>query len=95
MASSSEHVLKVRAELDNMLVVRPGDKLVIGAGFITAQHAAQIKERVARELPGVEAVIIAGIEHLAVYRDDRAEMAGRPVNSKGCAIHINDDCLCS
>jgi hypothetical protein len=83
--------VKIRAELGNALVVRPGDKLVIGTGFITQQHAAQIKERVAEGLPGVDAVIIAGIEHMAVYRPDEQQSH---LNAKGCTIHLNDDCLC-
>lgn len=70
----SEVAVSVRAELGNAVVGRPGDKLVIGTGFITQEHAAQIKERVAKELPGVEAVIIAGITNLAVYQPDEQQV---------------------
>lgn len=69
MASMREQIIKVRAELDNAVVVRPGDKLVIRlSGHVDMATAASIKQRVAEELPGVEAVIIS-CDQLAVYRD--------------------------
>jgi hypothetical protein len=70
-----EHVVKVRAELDNALVVRPGDKLVIAlAKPIDMATFGQIRERITGRLPGVETVIIDGVSGLAVYRasDDTA-----------------------
>lgn len=66
-----EHVVKVRAELDNAVVVRPGDKLVVGiAGSITATMAREMKERLGEQLPGVDVVIIDNTAGFAVYRDD-------------------------
>lgn len=71
MASASERVVKVRAELGNAVIVRPGDKLVIGTpGRLTQHEAETIKARIAEKLPGVEAVIIDSCSGLAVYRPD-------------------------
>lgn len=73
MAGMSEHVVKVRAELDTpMVVLRPGDKLIIGySRRISMAEAATIKGRIAEMLPGVEATIIDGADCLAIYRSDR------------------------
>lgn len=68
MASMSDHVVKVRAELEGV-TVRPGDTLVIAfSRSLTQQEAHEIRERIAGQLPGVRAVIIAGASGLAAYR---------------------------
>ena len=67
---ASDHVVKFRAELDNLFVVRPGDKLVVCVSRpLTSMDADIIKQRVAQTLPGVEAVVIM-CDGLAVYRPD-------------------------
>lgn len=65
-----EHVVKFRTEMDApMVVLRPGDKLIIARQQrMTMAEAVAIRERVALTLPGVEAVIIDGADMLAVYR---------------------------
>lgn len=61
----------VKAKLDNAVVVRPGDKLVLAyADSLDADTARTIKERVAELLPGVEAVLIDGPVNVIVYRDE-------------------------
>lgn len=73
MASSSEHTVRVKAEVewDNAIMVRPGDKLVVGiAGSITATMAREMKERLGERLPDVDVVIVDNVAGFAVYRDD-------------------------
>lgn len=66
-------VIRVKAELGSV-VVRPGDRLVIGVSrTLTQADAHEIKRQAAERLPGVDAVIISDCSGLAVYRDD-----GRP-----------------
>ena len=66
-----EHVVTIRAELDNAVTVRPGDKLVIGfSGMLNESQAAEIKQRLADRLPGVEFVLIDTCTSLVVYRDE-------------------------
>ena len=61
----------VKLELTNAVVVRPGDKLVIGyAQPLNQETVHVIRERLAGMLPGVEAVIIDGVTQLAVYRPE-------------------------
>lgn len=70
--AAAEHVLKIRAELDTpMVVLRPGDRLIIGCQRrLNREEAHLLKGRVAEMLPGVEAVIIDGADMLAAYRPD-------------------------
>lgn len=54
-----------------VVVVRPGDKLIVGLSErITAQAAEQLKQRAADALPGVDAVFIECVQQMAVYRPD-------------------------
>lgn len=72
MASMPEAVIKVRAELDNAAVVRPGDKLVIAAlRRLSMADAEAIKTQVHEALPGVEIVLVDQCSGLAVYRDEQ------------------------
>lgn len=72
MAGMREQVVKVRAELDNAVVVRPGDKLIVGLKEINLQahDVERAKSYIGGQLPGVEVVVIPGAVALAVYRDD-------------------------
>lgn len=73
-----EHVVKVRAELDNAAVVRPGDKLIVGMSrHIGMADAHALKDRFAEVLPGVEVLVVDSVSALAVYRnsDDTAATA--------------------
>ena len=66
-----EQVVKIRTELDNAVVVRPGDKLVVGVSTrLDMATAHEIKRRLGERLPGVEIVIIDQCSGLAIYRDD-------------------------
>lgn len=72
MASASEHVVSVRAELDNAVVVRPGDTLVLGIAVgrnVTLDEVKVIEERTTARLPGVRVVVVPA-DCMAVYRPD-------------------------
>lgn len=65
-----EQVLRVRTELDNIFVVRPGDKLVIAISRqLNMSEQADMVHFLGAHLPGVEAVIIDGVSGIAVYRE--------------------------
>lgn len=69
--ATSDHVIKFRTELDNMIVVRPGDKLIVArTDRISPPDIIRLKARIAELLPGVEPVIISECSGLAVYRGD-------------------------
>lgn len=68
---ASPVTLPVKLELTSAVVVRPGDRLVLGfANGLDPQQAKDIRQRVSELLPGVEAVILVGATHLAVYQPD-------------------------
>lgn len=51
------------------LVIRPGDKLVLGfPDKLPPSLVDRIQARSAERLPGVEVVVFDGVSHLAVYR---------------------------
>lgn len=59
----------VKLELDNAVVLRPGDKLVLGySQFVNEAEADELKARLAVKLPGVEVVIISAITAMTVYQ---------------------------
>jgi hypothetical protein len=67
----ADQVVHIRAELDNAVVVRPGDKLVLGyEKRLSVQEADAITGHFAARLPGVEIVLVDQIAHMAVYRSD-------------------------
>lgn len=57
------------------LVVRPGDRLILGVtGPLTQQQADRIKTHLREQLPGLaDAVLITNVSHLAVYRTENAD----------------------
>lgn len=74
MASMSEAVVKVRAELGNAVVVRPGDKLVIArTDRLTHEQASVIRTALAERLPGVDIILVDECSGLAVYRDEQPD----------------------
>jgi len=76
---AATRVLTVRAELDNAVVVRPGDKLVVATHRpISVEHARLIVAELGVKLPGVEIVLADGVSALAVYRADDAEDGSKP-----------------
>lgn len=53
------------------LVIRPGDKLVVGfPDKLTPAMIDRLRERAATRLPGIEVVVFDGVSHMAVYRAD-------------------------
>lgn len=57
-------------EVLDALVVRPGDTLIIRShGALSMDEAAEIKEQVAKLLPGVQAAVVVA-EQMLVYRPD-------------------------
>ena len=66
---AAETVVRVRAELDNAVMVRPGDTLVIG---VTDADPSQFDENTVAQiraaLPDVKVVVIDGVSAFAVYR---------------------------
>lgn len=76
-----EHVVTVRAELDNAVVVRPGDKLVVGfARRLDMAEIDHIRQRSRMMLPDVEVIIFDDITTMAVYRPEPhyEELPGNP-----------------
>jgi hypothetical protein len=62
-------VAELREVLD-ALVIRPGDTLVLRFHHdISAEEAAEIKEQLAKLLPGVQSALV-NAEQMAVYRPD-------------------------
>ena len=60
--------VKVRPRLD-AVTVRPGDKLVVRVnGNMSRAEVDEWKAYVAELLPGVELVVVTGVEQLLVYR---------------------------
>lgn len=61
----------IRLELDNGILVRPGDTLVVGVNRALSQHEAHVlTERLAEKLPDVPVVIIDQCTGLAVHQPD-------------------------
>lgn len=72
-----EQVVKIRAELGNAVVVRPGDKLIVATGDrISTATADTIMGRLSRQLPGVEIIIVDSCTSLAVYRPGDHQVTG-------------------
>jgi hypothetical protein len=68
---SKEHVVKISAELDNAVIVRPGDKLICATPHaLSHDQAAAITAHLRKRLPRVSIVIIDQCSGLAVYRDE-------------------------
>jgi len=66
--ASGEHTITIRTELDNAVVIKPGGALVVGLKRrIDMAEAARIKDHIEESLPGVNVVILDGIDHMAVY----------------------------
>ena len=71
-AIPTEVAVKVRAELGNAVIVRPGDKLVVArSDTISMEDGARLKAVIASKLPGVEVVIVSQCSGLAVYRNEQ------------------------
>lgn len=75
MASESEHVVRVRAEWDNAVMVRPGDTLVIGMSDAYGGDFEQLRSDIAEHLPGVRTVIMEGATAFAACRPDDDPLA--------------------
>lgn len=57
-----------------VVVVRPGDKLIVGlSGKISPKAAEHLRRSAADHLPGVEAVFIECVQQFAVYRPENSE----------------------
>ena len=71
-----EQLLKVRTELQNAVVVRPGDTLVLVTPHTISQtQGDEIKQHLRAELPGAGPVVISGRTGLAVYRGEQPDDA--------------------
>ena len=68
---AAETVVRVRAELDNAVMVRPGDTLVIGvADADPSQFDDDTVVQIRAALPDVKVVVIENVSAFAVYRPD-------------------------
>lgn len=67
--ASSELVVHVKPQLDNLVLARPGDTLVIGASDVES-YSDSVIEEVKAALPGVKIVVMANVSAFAVYRPD-------------------------
>lgn len=75
-------VVPADAKFASGIVIRPGDKLVLGyEKRLSVQEADAIIGHFAAKLPGVEIVLVDQIAHMAVYRPD-----DRPVRKVGYAL---------
>lgn len=55
-------------------VIRPGDSLVLRFGDrIPPDVAARVKGDLSERLPGVEVVVLGGVDDIAVYRPEAGE----------------------
>jgi hypothetical protein len=64
-----EAVLKVRAELESGVTVRPGDRLLVRVTRpLSPEMARQLRAWLREELPGVEILIVDGVDQMLVYR---------------------------
>ncbi|MFC3986801.1 hypothetical protein [Streptosporangium jomthongense] len=64
-------------EVADALVVRPGDTLLLRlASNVTASQLEAFRERLVpaleARLPGVEVIMVGGVEQMAAYRPDRS-----------------------
>lgn len=65
------------SEVAEALVIRPGDTLILRlAPAVTASQLEEYRKRfvpfLREHLPGVEVVMVGGVEQMAVYRPDPA-----------------------
>lgn len=69
-----EQVVKVRAELSNAIVVRPGDMLIVGLSVPLRgpEEARDVSDRIAAQVPGVNVTVIDNVAGFAVYRPGEA-----------------------
>lgn len=71
--AESTRTVKVRMELEGGVTVRPGDTLIARVGQRTAAELAEAaawRVEMQQLLPGVEVLVVHGVDQLLVYRPD-------------------------
>lgn len=90
----SEQVVKIRAELGNAVIVRPGDKLVIATPQrLSAQQAHDMMDYLAERLPGVGGVFVSECTGLAVYRESDDTAIGAALREIWNRIEDSDEVI--